>query len=382
MRIKLFYHSLVSDWNHGNAHFLRGIVQELLARGHRVEVFEPRGAWSLRNLLVDHGEAAIEAFRAAYPGLSSEAYDLGEAFVERALADADLVIVHEWNDPELIRLVGEHRARHRYLLFFHDTHHRVVSQPEEMQRFDLRHYDGVLAFGEVLRRMYVERGFAPRAFTWHEAADTRVFYPRASEQKRGAVWIGNWGDDERTRELAEYLFDPIERLGLPATVHGVRYPEAALTMLRRASIRYAGWLPNHRAPEIFARHLFTVHVPRRPYVEALVGVPTIRVFEALACGIPLLSAPWEDAEALFATGEDFLVARDGREMQALMRSLLHDGSLRESLARRGLATILARHTCGHRVEELMSICRAVRGASFAGAEALGELRLTGQGGPA
>ncbi|MGH8174867.1 MAG: glycosyltransferase, partial [Steroidobacter sp.] len=46
MKFVLFYHSLVSDWNHGNAHFLRGVVSELLARGHAVDVYEPENGWS------------------------------------------------------------------------------------------------------------------------------------------------------------------------------------------------------------------------------------------------------------------------------------------------------------------------------------------------
>ncbi|HEY4597135.1 MAG TPA: glycosyltransferase, partial [Thermoanaerobaculia bacterium] len=76
MRIALFVHSLLSDWNHGNAHFLRGVASELIARGHDVRIFEPRDAWSLRNLLADHGEQALQGFRRAYPRLSSERYDL------------------------------------------------------------------------------------------------------------------------------------------------------------------------------------------------------------------------------------------------------------------------------------------------------------------
>jgi spore maturation protein CgeB len=121
-------------------------------------------------------------------------------------------------------------------------------------------------------------------------------------------------------------------------------------------VKYAGWLPNYRAPEVFARHAMTVHVPRRPYVKALPGVPTIRVFEALACGIPLVSAPWEDCERLFSPGDDFLVARDGREMRECMRMLIHEESARRVLVESGLATIRARHTCAHRVDELMGIC--------------------------
>lgn len=72
MRIAFFVHSLLSDWNHGNAHFLRGVAGELISRGHDVRVFEPRDAWSLQNLLTDHGEAALAGFHAAYPNLTSQ----------------------------------------------------------------------------------------------------------------------------------------------------------------------------------------------------------------------------------------------------------------------------------------------------------------------
>ena len=59
MRIVYFTHSLASCWNHGNAHFLRGVLRELVHRGHDVVALEPAGAWSLENLIKDHGEAAF-----------------------------------------------------------------------------------------------------------------------------------------------------------------------------------------------------------------------------------------------------------------------------------------------------------------------------------
>jgi len=104
-----------------------------------------------------------------------------------------------------------------------------------------------------------------------------------------------------------------------------------------------------------------VHVPRRPYVQALPGIPTIRPFEALASGIPLVSAPWEDVEGLFKAGEDYLVARNSAEQRRSLDAVLHDDELASSLARRGLETIRARHTCAHRVDELLAICAELDG---------------------
>ncbi|MDQ6626645.1 MAG: glycosyltransferase, partial [Verrucomicrobiota bacterium] len=287
MKIVLFYHSLVSDWNHGNAHFLRGFASELIARGHDVEIHEPANSWSRENLVEEYGEAPIEEFHRAYPMLDSQQYELNSLDLDRALEGADLVLVHEWSEHVLVRRVGEHRVRNNsYRLFFHDTHHRAITAPEQMGAYDLTQYDGVLAYGEVLREIYADRA---RAWIWHEAADTRVFHPLPRKDFDGdLVWIGNWGDEERSAELREFLIEPVATLGLKAKIFGVRYSENALEQLRSADIEYGGWLPNYRAPEVFARYKVTVHVPRRPYVEVLRGIPTIRPFEALARGIPLV----------------------------------------------------------------------------------------------
>jgi spore maturation protein CgeB len=356
VRIVYFTHSLASCWNHGNAHFLRGVLRALLARGHEIRVFEPENGWSLTNLLADHGEAGLAAARAAYPELRSQSY--GPGFdAAAACADADLVLVHEWNDPALVAALGRARAGGaRFTLLFHDTHHRAVSDPAAIHAFDLDGYDGVLAFGETLAAVYRRWGWGARAFVWHEAADVTLFHPPEHPVPRaGLVWIGNWGDGERTAELEAFLMRPAAEAGLPLDIHGVRYPEDALAMLARHGARYRGWLANARAPEIFARHLATVHVPRRYYATQLPGIPTIRVFEALACGIPLISAPWDDSEGLFRPGEDFLVARTGEEMTSHLKAVREDPALRSELVARGLARVRARHTCGHRADELLAI---------------------------
>ena len=356
MRITYLTHSLQSCWNHGNAHFLRGVLRELQALGHDVRALEPESSWSLDNLLADAGEGGLQAFRDAYPDLSPETY-AADADPAAVVDGADLVIVHEWNEPELVAAIGRLRKRGgAFRLLFHDTHHRVVSAPDEMQAFDLSGYDGVLAFGETLSDVYRGWGWEGRVWTWHEAADTRLFHPPAIEQERdGLVWIGNWGDGERTAELESFLFQPAQAAGLLLDVYGVRYPDEARATLARHGARYHGWAPNACAPDIFARHLATVHVPRRYYSTILPGIPTIRVFEALACGIPLVSAPWADKEGLFRPGQDYLVARDGGEMTAHLRALQAEPALRASLVASGLQTIRARHTCAHRAAELLGI---------------------------
>ncbi|MES2712373.1 MAG: glycosyltransferase [Pseudomonadota bacterium] len=362
MRIVYFTHSLLSCWNHGNAHFLRGVLRELMHLGHDVTAFEPEESWSLAQLLEAHGPAGLDSFRTAYPELQPRRYaSLEDA--EGALHDADLVLVHEWNAPELVAELGRRRRLGaRFTLMFHDTHHRAVSEPEAMGAYDLDAYDGILAFGDTLAETYRRWGWGERAFVWHEAADTRLFRPPEKELPRGgAVWIGNWGDGERTAELEEFLLRPTQAAGIPLAIHGVRYPPAARTLVSQYGATLRDWLPNARVPEVFARHLVTLHVPRRFYATTLPGIPTIRVFEALACGIPLVSAPWEDREGLFRPGTDYLVATSGEVATRQLRALRADCAMRRELADSGVATIHARHSCAHRAEELLAIVARLRG---------------------
>jgi len=353
MNISLWTHSLRSDWNHGNAHFLRGMAVELQSRGHRVQLLEPRTSWSAENLVADAGEGALEAYKAAYPTLEPTLYEPDSPDANVLLEGADLVLMHEWNPPALVKSVGEWGKRNpRSRLFFHDTHHRAASAPSEMAQFDLSGYDGALCFGEVVSEIYRVNKWAKRAWTWHEAADTRVFHPLPDALKQyDLVWIGNWGDGERSRELHEFLIEPVEQLKLRAKIWGVRYPLEALRALDEAGIEYGGYLPNFQAPAQFAQAKLTVHVPRRPYVQALPGIPTIRPFEALACGLPLVCAPWNDCEHLFREG-DFQFASSGKDMTRALESLLADDSARREMAGRGRETVWARHTVANRADEL------------------------------
>jgi spore maturation protein CgeB len=356
MKFVLFYHSLVSDWNHGNAHFLRGVAGELLARGHQVDVWEPAAGWSRTHLVADHGLAPIREFEWRFPRLRSHTYDPDLVDLDATLHGADIAIVHEWNSPALIARLGRHGRRLGCRMLFHDTHHRSVTAPSEMERYELRDYDGVLASGEAIRQRYLDNAWCERAWTWHEAADVRMFRPHGETPPEGdLVWVGNWGDEERRREVGEFLIEPVRQLRLSARVHGVRYPETALAELARAGIDYRGWLPNWRVPDAFGRFRVTVHVPRSPYLHDLPGVPTIRVFEALACGIPLVCSPWHDAEGLFAPGRDYLLAQNGADMQRKLRMLLQDPAFALELATHGVRTIHARHTCAHRVRQLLDI---------------------------
>jgi spore maturation protein CgeB len=365
LQIAYFVHSLRSDWNNGNAHFLRGLIREFGARGHEVVVFEPRKEWSIDNLLSEpQGDAALAQFHQTYSEIQIEQYDPEEitnhAAWRTALRGFDIVVVHEWNPAALAHALLELRDELGYKALFHDTHHRASSSPDQIRMLAIDRFDGVIAFGEALRAVYQSQFGMRRVWTLHEAADTKIFQPAVGIPKcQDVVWIGNWGDEERSKEIREFLLRPATLMPDQwFAIYGVRYPKDALEALRAAGIRYGGYLPNLQAPCVYAESRITVHVPRQQYVQSMIGIPTIRVFEALACGIPLISAPWSDTEGLFREG-DLAFVSNGEEMRRAIERVLQDPTAAQAQALRGRETVLARHTCAHRAAEFEELCREV-----------------------
>ncbi|HET9985083.1 MAG TPA: glycosyltransferase [Longimicrobiales bacterium] len=360
MKVVLFTHSIVSDWSHGNAHFLRGLLRAMQARGHEVVSCERWTNWSTENLVKDHGAGYVVEFARLFPEIQIQMYlgwDQVIDEVDELTRGADVVLVHEFNEPELVGALGVVRHRRKdFLLLFHDTHHRPVSLPQQIARFNLMHYDGVLAYGDSLAEVYRRDFGIRRVWTFHEAADTTLFRPLPAEKTDDVVWVGNWGDEERTPEIREYLIESARQLpSLRFAVHGVRYPEEGRRAIQEAGIDFRGFLSNLHVPQAYARAKMTVHIPRGPYVATLPGIPTIRPFEAMACGIPLLSTEWDDREGLFRAGVDYLMVHSPAEMRAEMLRLSRDEAARRRLAENGLETIRARHTCAHRAEQLEGI---------------------------
>ena len=362
---RIFAHSWISDWNHGNAHFLRGLALELLNLGHEVRCYEEFGSWSMSHLMREDGGAgahAIELFRRQFPELDVRFYERSgnlQETLRQELHGAEVVIIHEWNDPALANQILALKKVFGFRALLHDTHHRAYTNAGEILRFPLHLFDGVLAFGEAVTRIYLGGFGMPRAWTFHEGADVRHFQPQPEATDIDVLWIGNWGDEERTRELMEFLVKPLEGLsGVRAVAHGVRYPVEAQRVLAETGIEYRGYLPNLIAPAVYGRSAVSLHVPRRHYTNGLSGVPTIRVFEALACGATLVCSPWTDAEQLFRP-DDYIVVNSGEEMRKTIHWLLCDDTARRQVGARGRETVMRRHTCFHRARQLVEICEEI-----------------------
>lgn len=372
LRFGLFSHSLVSDWNNGNAHFLRGLVVALQEAGHEALAFEPWINWSTEHLVSTAGAAAILGFAQRFPTIQPRFYQppaSGEVrdwldLLEGALDGVDVLIIHEWNPPGLVRAAGLLAGQGGPLILFHDTHYRAVTEDELWETLGLPAYDAVLAFSPALPPVYRDRYGVERAVVFHEAADTHVFQPQPPPSD-GPLWdvvfVGNWGDDDRAATMRDYLFEAAAALPRHRfLLHGVRYTPQVLATLARSGIRYGDWIANTATPQLYAATRLAVHIPRQPYLDLLPGTPTIRVFEALACGAALVSLPWDDTDGLFSAGDDYVEARSPAEMRQLIVALCADDARRAAIAAHGLATVRARHTCAHRAAQLVRLVGALR----------------------
>ncbi len=366
IRFRIFAHSWVSDWNHPSAHFLRGLARELLRMGHEVRCYEQLGSWSLSNLVKEEGDLAVQAveqFRREFPELDVRFYQPGTNLPETLRAElrgADVVIVHERNSPEVANAILSLKPELGFLCLLHDTGCRALTHAGEMLRIHLQFFDGVLAFAEPIRRIYADGFGVPRSWTFHEAADVSHFRPRGAPHEIDLLLVGGGMGEGWADEWMEYLIESVAELrNWPAAFRGAYYCEQELQVLSEAGVEYRGYLPNLMTPEVYARSALSLHLPERPYSGETRGIPSIRMFEALACGSPLLCAGWHDEEELFRIGEDYILVNSGAEMKTKIQRLLRDESARRQIGANGRETILRSHTCAHRAAQLVGICEGL-----------------------
>jgi spore maturation protein CgeB len=375
VRFALFFHSVRSDWNNGHAHFLRGVVQALQTLGHDTVCYEEAKNWSATNLVHDHGIRPLVEFRRRFPSIhvrlyARESHRELERRLAHELSGVDVVMVDEWPAVEnlaLTDLLIRLKRRCGYTLLLRDGHYRILTVPVEV-RSRLDYFDAVLPYGPSMAEEYRRRFGLEHVYVLHEAADITLFRPLLPDPQRpidDAVFIGNLGERDRVEELQAFLLQPAKRFRGQRrfAIHGVRYPpEVVHTVRHDYGVEYRGWLANYLVPAAFAQARLGIHVIRRQYASLLHGIPTIRVFEALACGLPLVSTRWHDTDGLFRAGRDYVVVDNRGQMEEALDWLWRDDRAREQLAANGLARVRAQHTCLHRAEQLLGIVARLRAA--------------------
>ena len=336
--------SITSSWGNGHAVTWRGLVRELAARGHRVTFLERDVPWYAEHRDMPHP-----------PWGSTRLYDDVDA-LERcflpAIAAADVVLVGSYvpDGARVLELVLEHA---RGVRAFYDIDTPVTLAGLErgecayLDASAIPRLDLYLSFtgGPTLAR--IERDFgARRARALYCSVDPAVYRPLPREHTFALGYVGTYSPDRQPR--VEALLDRVARARPDRrfVVAGAQYPVEL------------AWAPNvtrlaHVAPdghaELYARQRLTLNVTRYDMRRAGHS-PSIRLFEAAACGTAIVSDRWEGLDRLFVPGEEILLADTTEDVLAILEA--YDDA---ALARIGAAArrkVLSAHTASHRVLEL------------------------------
>ncbi len=336
--------SITSSWGNGHATTYRGLVAELEARGHRVLFLERDVPWYADNRdLPDppYGRAAL------YESLD----ELKSRFAS-AVRRADAVIVGSYV-PEGVAVGAWAIETARGVTAFYDIDTPVTLArlergectylaPELIPRYDL-----YLSFtgGPTLRRL--ERAYgAPRARPLYCSVDPSQYYSETRAAEYDLGYMGTYSPD-RQPPLRRLLIEPARHWPEGRfLVAGPQYPES---IDWPENVAHTDHLPPPKHRRFYNAQRFTLNVTRADM--ARVGyAPSVRLFEAAACGTPIISDYWEGLDTLFAPGEEILIGRSAEDTLRYLRALPE--AERRRIGTRAQARVLAEHTNAHRAEEL------------------------------
>jgi spore maturation protein CgeB len=337
MRIVFLGLSITSSWGNGHATNYRALLPALRARGHEVLFLERDVPWY----------AASRDFDAPFVRLYSSVEEVRERH-EHEVRDAGLVVVGSFV-PDGVR-VGEwvlEMAEGPVVFWDIDTPVTV----EKLRRGDheyltpelLRRYDLYLSFtgGPLLEQLGARR---PRPF--YCMVDPDQYRPVEAERDFALGYLGTYSAD-RHAALEQLLLEPARRLPeLRFAVAGPQYPD---TIRWPDNVERVEHVPPGAHPRFYASQRLTLNVTRAAMVAAGWS-PSVRLFEAAACGVAILSDWWRGLDSFFVPGEEVLVARTTED--ALLRVAETSEPELAAIAAAGRARVLAEHTAARRAEQL------------------------------
>jgi spore maturation protein CgeB len=344
MNIVILGLSITSSWGNGHATTYRGLVRELSARGHRVLFLERDVPWYADNRDLPRPDYCRL-------GLYDTLSDLRRRFAA-AVREADAVIVGSYV-PDGVA-VGEWVTRiARGVTAFYDIDTPVTlaklarGDEEYLSPALIPRYDMYLSFtgGPTLRRIERQYG-APAAHALYCSVDPELYYPERRRRRWDVGYMGTYSDD-RQPTLNRLLLEPARRAAdARFVVAGPQYPK---TIRWPDNVDRLTHLPPRKHRAFYNAQRFTLNVTRADMVVAGWS-PSVRLFEAAACGTPIISDSWEGLESFFRPDEEILIARTTADTLRYLHEL--DEVERLAIGLRARQRVLRDHTAAHRAAEL------------------------------
>ena len=355
LRIVILGLSITSSWGNGHATTYRGLVRELVRRGHDVLFLERDMPWYAENRDLANppfGRTALYADLDALRGTHAA-----------AIGGADLVIVGSYV-PDGIAVGDWVQSEASGLTAFYDIDTPVTLA--KLARGDAGYlaarqiagYDLYLSFtgGPTLERLEREFG-APAARVLYCSVDPELYFPEPRRPEWDLGYLGTYSDD-RQPTVDALLLQPARAWPEGRfTLAGPQYPG---DIAWPTNVEYTPHLPPAAHRAFYNRQRFTLNVTRADMIEAGWS-PSVRLFEAAACGTPIISDRWSGIESLLEPGREIFLASSPAEVLRLLRSL--PDTERRAVGRRARERILAEHTAAHRAAELEHHVESLRAKS-------------------
>ncbi|WP_187264099.1 CgeB family protein [Pontibacter beigongshangensis] len=349
MNIVILGLSITSSWGNGHATTFRGLVRELNNKGHRVLFLERDVPWYANSRDLPNPDFCQTVL---YTSLD----DLKQRFTEQ-VREADLVMVGSFV-PEGVPVGTWVVQTAQGIKAFYDIDTPVTLAKLERQDFEYLHprlipqYDLYLSFtgGPTLDLLEQHYG-SPMARALYCSFDPMLYYPEDQEVQWDLGYLGTYSDDRQP---------PLEKLMLEAArqwpegrfvVAGPQYPN---TVQWPANTQHIHHLPPAAHRSFYNSQRFTQNITRADMIKAGYS-PSVRLFEAAACGTPIISDYWEGLDTLFTFGQEILVAYSAADTLKFLQELQEEE--RKAIGERARQKVLTQHTAAHRAQELENYAR-------------------------
>jgi spore maturation protein CgeB len=343
MKIAIFGLSITSSWGNGHATTYRGLVRELSKRGHEIVFLERDVPWYAQNR-----DLEVQGFGAElilYESLDD--LDVYSSLVQ----EADAVVVGSYV-PEGKHVMDWVLRHAKGVTAFYDIDTPVtLARLEEgdcgyLSAEGIPKFDLYLSFtgGRTLKRLeHVYGARSARAF--YCSVDPDLYYPMILPKRWDLGYLGTYSED-RQPTMRELLIHAAEWIKTKSfIVAGPLYPE---TIRWPENVERLEHLAPGEHREFYNSQRFALNITRSDMIAAGYS-PSVRLFEAAACGTPIISDWWEGLDDFFEIGSELLIAEDTEQVCDLLNGLSPREALKIGMA--GRRKVLSRHTAAHRALE-------------------------------
>ena len=336
--------SITSSWGNGHATTFRGLVRELQKKGHRITFLERDVPWYASNRDLPHPPYCKTIL---YNGVD-ELKDL----YRKEIAAADLVLVGSYV-PEGVAVGKFVTAIAEGVTAFYDIDTPVTLAKLEREDYEYLHpelipaYDLYLSFtgGPTLKRLEEQYG-SPMAKAFYCSFDPQLYFPEPQPIQWDLGYLGTYSDD-RQPPLQKLMLDAAENYSEGKfVVAGPQYP---LSFQWPRNVEHIEHLPPAEHRRFYNSQRFTLNITRADMIKAGWS-PSVRLFEAAACGTPIISDYWEGIDSIFEMGKEILISATPDETLHYLRQVTDEE--RNAIGERARQKVLSHHTAAHRANEL------------------------------